>query len=199
MDGQIKKLIKSLGKKIRIIRRQKKIRLRELSSETKLSIGALSQIERGIMRPSLSSMILIAHSLQTPMGDFFDPAESIFHKNPNGFFIKKGKEKLIHSSKGVHTYLLYHDPHFGVEIVKNVFEPSATTGQKKYQHEGEEWGMVLKGLLKVELEDEIYILNEGDSIHFKSNIPHRHINISNGKTVQIWFNSPPLWINKGRQ
>ncbi|OGP96138.1 MAG: hypothetical protein A2157_19015 [Deltaproteobacteria bacterium RBG_16_47_11] len=198
MDRGLRESIEVLGKKIRTIRSDKAIRLRELSSRTKLSIGALSQIERGIMTPSLSSMILIAHALQTPMGDFFDSPELTLKGNPNALCIRKGEETLLHSSKGVSVYLLYHDEVFSMEIVKNIFEISGTTGDTKYQHEGEEWGMVLKGRLRVELGKQAYILNEGDSICLKSNIPHRLINISSGKTIQIWFNSPPLWINKGR-
>jgi transcriptional regulator with XRE-family HTH domain len=195
-DQQLSGLIKSLGAKIRVLRKERGIRLRELSSKTRLSIGALSQIERGIMTPSLSSMVLIAHSLETPMGHFFDPSELPLNKDANGIVTRKGKEELLHSSNGLSVYLLHHDEAFGVEIVKNVFEASASTGETKYQHEGEEWGVVLRGLLKVELEDETYVLKAGDSIHFKSDIPHRLININEGKTVQIWFNSPPLWINR---
>ena len=193
----IDKLIKTLGGKIRSARKEKQIRLRELSRKTQLSIGALSQIERGSLTPSLSSMMFIAHALERPMGHFFDPAELNLSNNQKAFFVRKSEEKLLHTSKKVVVYLLYYDGSANIEVVKNIFEESATTGDMKYQHEGAEWGMVLQGRLKVELENEVYILNKGDSIHFKSNISHRLVNIYKGRTIQIWLNSPPLWMNTG--
>jgi transcriptional regulator with XRE-family HTH domain len=194
----IHKLIKTLGEKIRLARRENQIPLRELSNKTQLSIGALSQIERGILTPSLSSMMFIARALDRPMGHFFDHAELDLSNNQKAFFLKHSEEKLLHTSKKVTVYLLYYSESANIEVVKNVFEESATTGDMKYQHEGDEWGMVLNGRLKVELENEVYILGKGDSIHFKSNIPHRLVNIHKGRTTQVWLNSPPLWMNTGR-
>jgi quercetin dioxygenase-like cupin family protein len=170
--------------------------LRELASKTDLSIGALSQIERGDMTPSLSSMIRIAQSLERPMGHFFD------HPGPlrqEAVFIEKGKEALLHSSLNRSVYRLYYDETSNVEIVKVIFEVSGTTGDEKYQHEGEEWGMVLEGRLKVELGNKTYILNEGDSIFFKSDVPHRLLNAYKGRTVEVWYNSPPLYVVGARK
>ncbi len=192
----INKLIMTLGEKIRSARRENQIPLRELSRKTHLSIGALSQIERGGLTPSLSSMMFIARALDRPMGHFFDHSEPDSN-NRKAFFVKHSKEKLLHTSKKVAVYLLYYSQSANIEVVRNVFEESATTGDMKYQHEGDEWGMVLNGKLKVELENEAYTLNRGDSIHFKSNIPHRLVNIHKGRTIQVWLNSPPLWMNTG--
>ena len=63
-------------------------------------------------------------------------------------------------------------------------------GPDPVTHEGEEWGMVLKGRLKVWLGDEIYFLDEGDSIYFPSTIPHRLANVANEPTEYVWVNCP---------
>lgn len=191
-NREISKLdISSLGKRIRAARKEKAIPLRELSSRTNLSIGALSQIERGGMTPSLSSMIRIAKSLERPLGNFFDNP-SLFKQD--AVFTRKGKETLVHSLLNVRVHRLYYDETSNVEIVKGIFEASGRTGDEKYQHEGEEWGTVLEGRLKVELGSKTYILNEGDSIFFKSDVPHRLLNAHKGRTIEIWYNSPPLYI-----
>lgn len=196
-NDTITEVIKSsLGKKIRSIRNEKKASLKEVSLKTKLSIGALSQIERGSMVPSLSSMIRIAHSLETPMGYFCDAPEFLLGNNHKALLFKKGKERLLHSSKELHVYLLYYDEASKTEIAKAVFEKSGKTGREKVPHEGKEWGMVLKGRLKVEFGKRTYVLNNGDNICFRSDVPHRLVNNGGGRTTAIWFNSPPLWFIK---
>ena len=57
-------------------------------------------------------------------------------------------------------------------------------------HEGEEWGMVLAGRLKVWVGDDIYFLDLSDSISFLSTIPHRLANAADEVTEYIWIDTP---------
>ena len=73
-----------------------------------------------------------------------------------------------------------------------LIEKDGTTGEM-YTHEGEECGFVLEGKLEVVSEGKTYILETGDSIILDSTRPHKCTNISDGKTLVIWANSPPTW------
>ena len=55
-----------LGEKIRFFRKNKNITLQELSDNTGLSIGYISQIERNLVDPSLSSLRKISQYLDIP-------------------------------------------------------------------------------------------------------------------------------------
>ena len=63
-------------------------------------------------------------------------------------------------------------------------------GDEPVTHEGEEWGMVLRGRLKVWVGDEIHFLDPGDSIWFPSTTPHRMENVADEPTEYIWIDTP---------
>src|ERR1700719_2498599 len=62
----------SIGYKIRDLRRAKKLTLARIAAATGLSIGHLSQVERGISAPSVRHLQQIAAALGVRIGWFFD-------------------------------------------------------------------------------------------------------------------------------
>ena len=60
------------------------------------------------------------------------------------------------------------------------FDKDASTGEKQYQHYGQEFMIVLKGKVEISLGEAQTILSEGDSIYFNSHVPHSFKNIYQG-------------------
>ncbi|MCL4515630.1 MAG: cupin domain-containing protein [Firmicutes bacterium] len=56
-------------------------------------------------------------------------------------------------------------------------EPGQDTSDGTVAHAGEECGLVLRGTLEVQVGQEVYALEEGDSICFESSVPHRLRNL----------------------
>jgi mannose-6-phosphate isomerase-like protein (cupin superfamily) len=77
-----------------------------------------------------------------------------------------------------------------IEAIFGRYEVGASLGDEPLTHEGEEWGMVLRGRLKVWVGDEIYFLDPGDSIAFPSTMPHRLENVADEPTEYIWVDTP---------
>ncbi len=61
-----------LGKRIRWIRSQKRLTLKQLAKATGLTISFLSQVERGTVSPSIDSLRKIAHGFHLSVGALFD-------------------------------------------------------------------------------------------------------------------------------
>ena len=59
-----------VGLKIRDARKQRRLTLQRVAEATGLSIGFLSQVERDITTPSLSSLVTIAKALDLPVSSF---------------------------------------------------------------------------------------------------------------------------------
>jgi len=78
-----------------------------------------------------------------------------------------------------------------LEFVLQEFKPGGSTGNKPYQHEGEECIFVLKGKLEVILGDRKHVLEKGDFMWFYSTISHGIENIAKGDSVAIWVDTPP--------
>ena len=60
-------------------------------------------------------------------------------------------------------------------------------------HEGEECGFVLQGTLTVLLDGREYRLYEGDSIYFRSTIPHKYLNLGQEDCVSVWAMTPTFF------
>ena len=65
---------RAIGEKLRVIRQQRQISLRELADKADVSASMLSQIETGKANPSVRSLYNIADALAVPV-DYFFPEE----------------------------------------------------------------------------------------------------------------------------
>lgn len=75
--------------------------------------------------------------------------------------------------------------------------PGGEKGDREYGHAGMEFGIILEGQAELIYGSETYLLAEGDSVYFPSDMPHLLRN-SDEKTLKaIWVISPPrnLFIN----
>ena len=176
-----------LGLQIRKKREQKGITLTKAAKEMNISPSLLSQIERGIVSPSISTLRTIADYLGTYIGVLL--GERI--NKENAVIVRKGNEnRSIIWGKGVKLHIL-SPGNSNLEFMYDEYEVNSSTGDKLYRHEGEECAFVLEGKLEINLNGKKFILNEGDFIWFLSTIPHQIINLSDKKSLAIWVDTPP--------
>ncbi len=64
------------------------------------------------------------------------------------------------------------------------------SGQQNMYHPGDELIYIIEGKLKLLITGETYLLQTGDSLSFKSYLPHRWENINDDETKIIWTLSP---------
>lgn len=177
-----------IGSKIRELRKSKNINITELSKNTGVSTGMISQIERNMAVPSVASLWKIAKSLDVSIGYFFEEEEGE-KINP---IVKVNQRKRIKTKNTNATYeLLGPDLDRKIEFLYITIEPGKASNSELIKHEGEECGIVIKGRLMVKTEENEYILEEGDSIYLNSTIAHRYVNIGDGDCVSIWAMTPP--------
>lgn len=178
-----------LGLQIRKKREKKGITLTRAAKKMKFSPSLLSQIERGIVSPSISTLRTIADYLNTSIGILLN--ESISKENV--VIVRKNERKrksTIIRGRGVKFHILSPSTS-NLEFLYDEFEKNSSTGNKLYQHEGEECAFVLEGKLEININGNKFILNKGDFIWFQSTIPHQLTNLSDKKSVAIWVDSPP--------
>lgn len=174
------------GTKIRRLRQGQSISIEQLSEMTKLSTGLISQVERNITGPSVTTLWKIAKALNVSINYFFDEYEG------TDCVVRKDKRKKIVLPDSKVTYeLLSPNLRGKIEHLLVEIEPGEYNTKGLICHEGEECGYIIKGTLKVKLGNKEYILEEGDSICFDSNIPHRYINVGNQKVISVWAMTPP--------
>lgn len=180
----------AVGQRIRDIRRNRKLSLEVIAARTDLSIGFLSQIERGLSSPSLRVLATIADVLGVGIAGLFGAQESAATGSDAIVTREQQRAELNLWRTGISKQLLSPS---GSDGRLNLFlvhmEPDGSTGDELYTHDGEEAGLVLEGEMKLTVDAETWTLKTGDSFRFASRRPHRFSNPSGkAKAVVLWVN-----------
>ena len=181
-------MIQDIGQKIKELRGRKKMTLKEMSEKTALSIGFLSQLERGLTSIAADSLARIAQVLEV------DPA-CFFPRQPRGqktvlrsyekelFQIENGRFLHYHLTNGTSNWEML--PRF-VELLPINSDEII----QQYGHDGEEFVYVLEGTLTLALDGQEHELFPGDSAHYSSKQLHNWANHT-GKMVRLLVVSRP--------
>jgi len=172
---------------IRRLRKSQSLTLANLAEKTGLSLSFLSQVERGIINPSINSLRRIALALGTPVSHFFDETEST-----RGPVVRKSERRvLINRDSRLVYQLLSSDPNHRIEFLLSRLEIGASSVEFPMAHKGDEAALVLQGEGRFEFGGERFDLKEGDSIYITENTPHRFTNIGSVPLIIVSAISPP--------
>jgi transcriptional regulator with XRE-family HTH domain len=180
----------AVGQRIRDLRRTRAMSLEAVAARTELSIGFLSQIERGLSSPSLRVLATLADVLGVGIAGLFGAKENDAAAPDAIVTRERQRAELNLWRTGISKQLLSPA---GSEGRLNLFlvhmEPGGSTGDELYTHDGEEAGLVIEGEMKLTVDAESWTLKHGDSFRFASRRPHRFSNpSSNSKAVVLWVN-----------
>lgn len=185
------KFVDNIGDVVKEARTKQHITLKEVSEATGISIGFLSQFERGICNISLDSLSKIAGALSISVEAFFlrdDPVSS------EGYRVFRSYE-LSPSQVTGHSVQYYlantQKPSFLPRL--QILFPQAFIDKEKiavYSHEGEEFVWVLEGILTLFIGEQKEALYPGDSVYLKSGLAHNWLNLSNNIVKVLTINYP---------
>lgn len=186
-----------VGARLYAMRQSAGLSQRQLAQRAGVPHAQISNVENNKVSPSVSTLRKILSGLGVSMSDFFEPERDL----PSGPFFSE--EELIDlTSKiagspmaggpGVLTLRQIGDARaHSLQILHEVYEPAADTGETLLQHLSSEGGYVVEGELEVTVGDEVRILRAGESYLFDSRVPHRFRNISDRRTIVISACTPP--------
>jgi len=179
----------SLGIRLKELRRARGLTLAQLAEMTQLSVGSLSQAERGMTSPTIRTIYSVSTALGVSPAWLLDPITAKDHDPDGPYVVRAGKRSFILNANGVTKQLAtpVSAEHYKGFVV--TVEPNGSSGDKQYSHNGEEIGILLSGSLMLEIGEKAYSLNKGDSFAFPSNIPHRFHNKGSSQAVIFWINT----------
>ena len=181
-----------LGQRMRLMRQRREWTLQELAVRSGLSVGMLSQIERGLSSPSIRSLQRLADVFAVPIGWFFSEAGAA-PQGPAWVQRRSQRRVLDLSAKGITKELLSPEGEGQIELMRITVEPGGSSGEAPYQHAGEDAGTVLEGILHLEVGGVSSSLQAGDSFRFASTLLHRFSNVGPLRCVVVWAVTPPLY------
>lgn len=180
-----------IGTVVRSERHKRGWSLGQLSEAASISIGMLSQIERGLATPSLKTLRLLAAALEVPIIHFFDASAPDKQVSP---FIVRANERHcmdMMKSTGINKMFLMPPGTGLLEMWEFRFAPGGSSGGALYNHQGEKAGLVMAGRIRLWLGDESFVLEEGDSFRFSSAMKHRIENDFPEEARVVWVITPP--------
>lgn len=181
---------RSVGDRLRRRRKALGLTLKSVADQSGLTQGFLSQIERGHANASVRALQSICQVLRLSVGDLFDDTERTSHRvmrfrDTRGFSFgdRATKTKL---TPAVFDHL---------EVLLGHFEPGGSTGVDPYTHgSSEEVLVVLSGRVEMIVGGERYELEDLDSVHYRSDQPHRVAELTGTNMARVlWAIAPPTY------
>lgn len=175
-----------VGVQIRHFRRARGLSLRQMAAIMNLSVGHLSQIERGVSSASVRTLALAADALGVGVADFFTDTE----KDEARIVTRVSERGCVKfGTRGVTKELLtVHGEQRGLDLFLIHLGPEDSSGNEAYSHVGIEAGYVISGGFELEVDMRTYVLGEGDCCQFASARPHRFKNAGQRNAVVLWAN-----------
>ena len=173
-----------IGNKLKELRVLKGLTQEELADRSELSKGFISQLERNLTSPSITTLMDILQCLGTSIGEFFNEApdeQIVFGKQD--YFVKVDTEY-----KNEIKWIIPNAQKNTMEPIYLTLEAGGSTCPDT-PHEGEEFGYVLKGKVEIHLGKRSYIAKKGDAFYYKADKTHYLKGIE--QTELIWVTSPP--------
>lgn len=173
-----------IGVKIKALRLKNNLTQEELADRCELTKGYISQLENDLANPSIETLNDILLVLGSNMGEFFRNEESgpLVFKEEDYFSKDYGDS--------VTTWLV-------PSAQKNEMEPILLYLNEKgaketdMPHEGEEFGYVLSGRIKLTVGSRAFTVEQGETFYYKADKKHSIENLSNTQARVLWISCPP--------
>lgn len=174
----------NIGFKLKELRILKGLTQEELADRAELSKGFISQLERDLTSPSISTLMDILQCLGTSIGEFFNeaPQEQIVFGKYDYF------EKFDAELKNEIKWIIPNAQKNVMEPIMLTLEPDGETYPDN-PHEGEEFGYVLQGSITIHIGTKAHRAKKGESFYFVPDKKH-YLTSKTGATL-IWVSSPP--------
>jgi transcriptional regulator with XRE-family HTH domain len=177
-----------VGTKLRELRQSREASLADVARACDISVSLLSQVERGIVSPSLATLHALSQHFGVPMFTFF------MEEGERRLVVRKNERMLITFPASNVTYeLLSPDTKRQLEVVEIVLKPGQESIDSGLPHPGEECAVVLEGTVTALLDDQEHELYEGDSIHFDARLGHRYTNRTRKRARVLSVVTPPTF------
>jgi transcriptional regulator with XRE-family HTH domain len=182
---------KRIGERIKYLRQRKQMGLVELGRHTGLSASFLSQLETGRVVPTLRNLARIAMVFSKDMSYFFEP------ERPELFKILRAGDRQRLPQTGVEEPGYYFESLGQVPAEQTItpyvteFLPSSEKRvTRSHRHSGNEFLYMLSGCLKLEHDNQVDTLGEGDAVFFNAEAVHSYERVGDSSCTALLLTMP---------
>jgi transcriptional regulator with XRE-family HTH domain len=176
-----------IGKRIKKIREEQHLTLKNVEAKAGISATHISEIERGKTSPTIGALIRIADALERDPAYFIEDEELC---DVSFVAYEDRKQCALGRCPGTAELLTKSIPSGKINAHLITISSVPLHEISLHAHEGDEAALVLQGKVRFKIAGESYDLGEGDSIYFLANQDHGYANASESEQAKmIWFAS----------
>ena len=177
----------NIGERLHELRLQRNLTQEELANRCELSKGFISQVERDLASPSIATLKDLLECLGTTLPAFFadDKGEKVVFA-PQDMFEKEDNGEM----HGKITWLIPDAQKNSMEPILLELQPGASSHVLP-PHEGEEFGYVLKGQVRLHAGKRKFTVKRGYSFCLHPSTTHFLENTGNVSASVLWISTPP--------
>ncbi len=187
-----------VGMRLKKLRTEHGLSQRKLAARAGVTNGLISLVEQNRTSPSIASLKLILDAFPMTFTEFFDVQET----NPDQFVFRSTELAEINPLRmlnnksesevdGISLRQVGGLEKHQLQMLHEIYEPGADTGEELYTHEAEEAGLVVSGEIELTVGSEVATLKGGDGYIFDSRKPHRFRNKGKKRCVIVSACTPP--------
>lgn len=170
-------------------RRKGRFTVKQLAEASGVSIGVLSEVERGMGNPSYKTLHKIAEALEIQIGQLIDDADD--RPDRGGVVRAAERTRLQFGSEGLVYELLTPDLHGRLEMLQTRIPAGFDNLTNPFRHDGEECVLILEGQLHVTLAGQTHELAAGDAITYDASQLHAWENRTEKEALIVGAVTPP--------
>jgi transcriptional regulator with XRE-family HTH domain len=176
--------VEGLAILIRDLRKYKNLTLGELAARIDRSVGFLSQVERGLSRPTVADLTAISETLGVPTTYFYNLSKP----RAVPWVTRPGERRTLYYAGGITDVLASPTMAGGFSMLESHLQPGATSGDGHLNDSSEQGGFVLEGELTIWYGDvaEPVTLGPNDSFQLPPHAQFRYANLSDSPTRVLW-------------
>ncbi len=178
-----------LGSRIRTIRKERGLTLKELERVSGFSATHISEIERGKTSPTIGALVRIAQALGKETSYFLEEEQL------SDVAIVRRDERLpipIEEIKVSGEYLTPGIPGGRLNAYMVHLDPGAPEEALYPAHNGEEGLYVIAGTIEFQVGERVFEMKAGDAVHYPCDRPHGFRNAGEGKAQAIFISTRRL-------
>jgi len=162
-----------IGQRVANLRKEKGFSLEELASLTGFEVDFLSSIENNRIHPQLGTLIKLSKALDAAVGRIIsgagDKPYSVTRKTERKTISRSTSQK---GEKDIYAYKDLAPEVKGRHMEALIVQLEEGPNEDRSVHEGEEFIFVLDGVVVLEIGEEAFDLEPGDSAYYLSTTPH---------------------------
>jgi transcriptional regulator with XRE-family HTH domain len=178
-----------VGKRLKEVRKLQEMTLKEVAESSGMSPTHISEIERGKTSPTVGALRRIAGALGKDTAFFVEdeplPRVSVVKKENRETVLLGGEGDAFVTARALTSGI----PAGRVTLV--LVDENEGGTFPVHSHDGEEAIVMLAGQARVTVDDDEFVIEPGDCLHFSAKCEHRAVLTGKGRNKALWIRVKP--------